>query len=131
MTEKTENKLQQQNNSHNNEEEKSFSESLTEFIIKAKPYVLILWKNKWRFVIFNSVVLVFAVLYLLFLTKPYYRSSVTILPDYGNKSSAVLGQLSGLASLAGVSVGEAPPTQIYQNLITLTTEFLNLPKTTN
>lgn len=101
-----------------NEEQKSFSESLKDFIVKIKPYYNILLKRKWRFVIFNSAVMVLTILYLLFIAKPYFKSSVTILPNYGNKSSEMLGQLSGLASLAGVNVGSADPTQIYQNLLT-------------
>jgi uncharacterized protein involved in exopolysaccharide biosynthesis len=56
------------------------------------------------------------VLYLLILTKPYYESSVVILPEYGSKSN-MLSQLSGLAALAGVKVGEVAPTEIYQNLM--------------
>lgn len=100
------------------ENEKSFTESLTALIIKSKPYFKILWLNKNRFILFNAVVLILTTLYLLLIVKPYFRSTVTILPDYGNKSSEMLGQLSGLASLAGVSVGDTPPTQIYQNLIT-------------
>ncbi|MEW6702182.1 MAG: Wzz/FepE/Etk N-terminal domain-containing protein [Bacteroidota bacterium] len=98
--------------------EKSFSDSLTDLIIKLKPYFKLLWQNRWRFILFNLLVLILTILYLLLIAKPYFKSTVTILPDYGNKSSEMLGQLSGLASLAGVSVGDTPPTQIYQNLIT-------------
>jgi len=47
----------------------------------------------------------------------YYTSSVTILPDYGTKRTT-LDQLSGLASLSGGSIGQASPTEIYQNLLT-------------
>jgi uncharacterized protein involved in exopolysaccharide biosynthesis len=49
--------------------------------------------------------------------KDYYTSTVTILPDYGAKETT-LSQLSGLASLAGVSVGGGTPTDVYQNLLT-------------
>ena len=77
-----------------------------------------LWQNKLKFILFNVFAIILFTLYLLFLTKPYFKSTVTILPDYGNKSSEMFGQLSGLASLAGVSVGDTPPTQIYQNLLT-------------
>ncbi len=52
------------------------------------------------------------------MAKPYYDTTVTILPDYGTNASSMLGQLSGLASLAGVNVGGSTPTQIYQELIT-------------
>ena len=106
------------NRSQTTDSEKSFTDSMTELVIKLKPYFKILWQNKWKFILFNLIVLILTTLYLLLLAKPYFRSTVTILPDYGNKSSEMLGQLSGLASLAGVSVGDTPPTQIYQNLIT-------------
>ena len=66
----------------------------------------------------NLSVAVVTVLVLLFLVKPYYDTTVTILPDYGVNASSLLSQLSGLASLAGVSVGGSTPTQIYQELIT-------------
>lgn len=115
----TDNQQQITNNlSPTTDNEKSFSESLTGLIIKIKPYFRLLWQNKRKFILFNLLVLILTTLYLLFIAKPYFKSTVTILPDYGNKSSEMLGQLSGLASLAGVSVGDTPPTQIYQNLIT-------------
>ncbi len=101
-----------------NEEELSFEERFKQTIEKLRLYAIKLWDSRKKFVIFNAVVLVLTLAYLLFLTKPYYESTVTILPDYGNKSSEMMGSLSGLASLAGVNVGDTPPTQIYQNLIT-------------
>jgi len=101
-----------------NEEELSFEERFKQTVEKLRPYIIRLWKAKKKFVIFNTVVLALTLAYLLFLTKPYYQSTVTILPDYGNKGSEMMGGLSGLASLAGVSVGDTPPTQIYQNLVT-------------
>jgi len=99
-------------------EDKSFSDSLTDFILKTKPYLRILWQNRLKLIIINVIILLLTVAYLLFLAKPYYKSTVIVLPDYGNKGSEMLGQFSGLASLAGVSVGDTPPTQIYQNLLT-------------
>ena len=39
------------------------------------------------------------------------------MPEYGSKSSSMLSQLSGLASIAGVKVGDSAPTEIYQNLV--------------
>ena len=100
------------------EEEPPFGERLKETIEKMRPYFLRLWKLRWRFIYVNGTIAIITILYLLFLTKPYYDSTVTILPDYGNKVSGMLSQLSGLASLAGVSVGKAASTEIYQNLIT-------------
>ncbi len=64
--------------------------------------------------------------YLLFLTKPFFESTVTILPEYGSKSSSMLSQLSGLASIAGVKVGESAPTEIYQTLISSETVLQNI-----
>ena len=49
--------------------------------------------------------------------SPYYESTVTILPEYGNKNSN-LAQIGNLAALAGVNFNEGTPTEIYQVLIT-------------
>ena len=103
--------------SENFEEEMSFEERFQKAVLKLKPYIVHLWEKKKKFLFFNFVIAVLAILYLLFLTKPYYKSSVTILPDFGNNLST-LSQLSGLASLAGINVGQNSATQIYQSLIT-------------
>jgi uncharacterized protein involved in exopolysaccharide biosynthesis len=55
-------------------------------------------------------------LYLIFISKPYFESTVSILPEYGSKSN-MLSQFNNLASLVGVKVGEVSATDIYQNLI--------------
>ncbi len=93
-----------------------FEERFKQTVEKLRPYVIKLWESRKKLIIFNATVLALTLAYLIFLTKPYYTSTVTILPDYGSKESS-LGQLSGLASLAGVSVGSGSPTEIYQNLI--------------
>ena len=99
------------------EDNRSFEEKFKDFVGKIKPYKERLWAVRKKFIIVNLIILILAVAYLLFLAKPYYESTVTILPEYGSKSS-MLSQLSGLASIAGVNVGEAAPTEIYQNIIT-------------
>lgn len=98
-------------------DEISFEERFKQTVEKVNPYAVKLWGSRKNLVIFNVAILVLALAYLLFLTKPYYNSTITILPDYGGKETS-LGQLSSLASLAGVSVGSGAPTEIYQNLIT-------------
>ena len=107
-----------QQNYQDEEQELSFDERFKLTVENWRPYILRLWNARWKFVKINAVVLVLTLVYLLFLTHPYYNSTVTILPDYGNKSGGMLSQLSGLASLAGVSVGKGAPTEIYQNLLT-------------
>lgn len=99
------------------QEELSTEERFKETVEKLRPYIRNLWAARWKLVKINGVVLILALAYLLFLTKPYYTSTVTILPDYGSKETS-LGALSSLASLAGVSVGSGSPTEIYNNLIT-------------
>ncbi len=99
------------------EEELSTEERFKQTVEKLRPYVKNLWDKKWTLIKINTIVLVLTLAYLLFLAKSYYTSTVTILPDYGSKETT-LGQLSSLASLAGVSVGSGSPTDIYQNLIT-------------
>ncbi len=100
-----------------NEEEIPFEERFKQTVEKIRPYVLRLWEAKKKFIIFNVIVLALTLVYLLFLTKPYFTSTITILPDYGTNTS-MMNQLSGLASLAGVSVGHGTPTEIYQKLVT-------------
>jgi uncharacterized protein involved in exopolysaccharide biosynthesis len=97
--------------------QKSFFDVLTDFIIKIKPHIALLWSKRKQLVLVNGGVGVITVLLLYFYIKPYYQSTVTILPDFGNKSSDMLGQFSGLAAMAGVNVGGDVSTQIYQNLI--------------
>lgn len=97
------------------QEEKSLKESAEDFIVKIKPLIKRLWEKKKVFITFNSVVLVLTVLYLLFLVQPYYQSSITILPEYGNTSSS-MSRLAGLASMAGINVGETSPVQVYEHL---------------
>lgn len=100
-----------------NEEEIPFEERFKKTVDKVRPYIKRLWTVRKKFIIFNIVVLILALVYLIFLTKPYYTSTVTILPDYGSKETS-LGALSNLASMAGVNVGQGSPTEIYQNLVT-------------
>ncbi len=97
-------------------DELTFEQRFIQLVGKYRPYFLRLWEARWKLIIFNFAVLLLTILYLLFLAKPYFESSVTILPEYGSKSSTLSG-LSELAGLAGVKVGEGAPTEIYQNLI--------------
>ncbi len=98
------------------EDNRSFEEKFKDFVKKVKPYKEQLWAVRKKFLLVNFIVLILALAYLLFLTNPYFESTVTILPEYGSKSST-LGQFSELAAIAGVNLGEASPTEIYQNLI--------------
>ena len=98
------------------EDNRTFEEKFKTLSKKIKPYKDRLWAVRKKFIIINFVVLILALVYLLFIAKPYFESTITILPEYGSKSN-MLSQLSGLAELAGVKVGETAPTEIYQNLI--------------
>lgn len=98
------------------EDTRTFDEKFRDMVEKIRPYLQRLWSNRKKFFLFNLVILIITILYLLFLTKPYFKSSIEILPEYGSKTS-MLSQLSGLASIAGVNVGDAVPTEIYQNLL--------------
>ena len=84
---------------------------------KLRPYIMKLWDVRKKLMFFNGVIAVLVLVYLYLITKPYFESTVTILPEYGSKSTTLSG-LTQLASLAGVRVGEGAPTEIYQNLIT-------------
>ncbi|QQS35721.1 MAG: hypothetical protein IPM56_15990 [Ignavibacteriales bacterium] len=98
------------------QDNRTTEEKISDSVKKIRPYLTRLKESRKKLVVFNSIVFVLMLGYLLFLTKPYYSSSVTILPEYGNKSTT-LSRLSSLAALAGVNVGEGAPTEIYQNLI--------------
>lgn len=108
------------------EDNRTFEEKFRSVIEKVKPYIKKLWGKRKKIIIVNTAVLIIALAYLLFLAKPYFNSTVTILPEYGSKSSSVLSQLSGLASIAGVKVGEAAPTEFYQVLISSETVMQNV-----
>lgn len=98
------------------EDNRTFEEKVRDNYLKVKPFIEILLNNKKKFLIFNITILILSLLYLFIFKKSYYTSSVSILPEYGNKSG-LINQLSGLAAIAGINVGEASPTEIYQNLI--------------
>ena len=110
--------IENPNNNLNTDVELSFEERFKQAVEKVRPYLIHLWGCKKRLMIINSIILVITLLYLIFMTKPYYDSTVTILPDYGTNMSSMLSQLSGLASLAGVNVGKSTPAQVYQELVT-------------
>jgi uncharacterized protein involved in exopolysaccharide biosynthesis len=97
---------------------KPFFDSLVDFIIRIKPYAVLLWSRRKYIAWVNGSVGVLSLFILFVLVTPYYQSTVTILPDFGNKSSDMLSQFASIASLAGVNVGGDISTQIYQNLVT-------------
>jgi uncharacterized protein involved in exopolysaccharide biosynthesis len=97
---------------------KPFLEILTDGIIRLKPHAVLLWRKRKQLLLANGGVGIITILILYFLVDPYYQSTVTILPDFGNKTSDMVSQFSGLASLAGINVGGGDlSTQIYQNLV--------------
>jgi uncharacterized protein involved in exopolysaccharide biosynthesis len=88
---------------------------LKSFLLTVKKTLLQLWDARKQLAIINGSLAVIFTAGLFIFGKPYYESTITILPEYGNKLP--LGGLSGLASLAGLSMGDAAPTEIYENLI--------------
>lgn len=86
------------------------------FAEKLQPFFSLIWQARKKIIITNLIVAALILIYLYLIAKPYFESTVTILPEYGNKSTT-LSNLSQLAALAGVRVGEGAPTDIYQNLI--------------
>ncbi len=99
------------------EDNRPFKERFQETVETWRPYILALWDKRKKFILINTIVLILALGYLLFLTHPYFDSTVVILPEYGS-SSSMLSQLSGLASMVGISTGKTSPTEIYQKLLT-------------
>ncbi|OGU35876.1 MAG: hypothetical protein A2455_02565 [Ignavibacteria bacterium RIFOXYC2_FULL_35_16] len=83
---------------------------------KLRPYIKQLWEVRKKLMIFNGAVAVLVLLYLYLIARPYFESTVTILPEFGSKSTTLAG-LSQLATLVGVRPAEGAPAEIYQNLI--------------
>ncbi len=75
-----------------------------------------LWGWKKQIILINSAVVIAVISYLILFVDPYYESSIAILPEFGNNASTLSG-LSNLASIAGLNLGEAVPTEIYENLV--------------
>jgi uncharacterized protein involved in exopolysaccharide biosynthesis len=107
---------EQENKTDTGKQALTIEQRLNLLIEKFRPYFLRLWQLRKKMILVNFIVAVLLLVYLYLIAKPYFESSVTILPEYGNKSTT-LSNLSQLAALAGVRVGEGAPTDIYQNLI--------------
>ena len=111
MDEKTETALGSNgNNKASNEDE------LKRKVIFLSGIFKQIWGWKKQIIIINSAVAIAAVSFLLFFVDPYYESSIAILPEFGNNATTLSG-ISNLASIAGLNLGEAAPTEIYENLI--------------
>ena len=95
----------------------SAEEEFRKTVIAARPHFKKLKENKLKFAWINLSIAFLTLLILFFFVSPYYESTVTVLPEYGNKNTN-LGQISDLAAIAGVKVGEGAPTEIYQVLVT-------------
>ncbi len=91
-------------------------DKIQNLIEKFRPYVVRLWELRKKLFLINFVIAVLAIAYLYIFGKPYFESIITILPEYGSKSTTLSG-LTQLAALAGVRVGEGAPSEIYQNLV--------------
>lgn len=66
--------------------------------------LVVLWKGKWIVISFTLVLAIAAVVIAIVQT-PWYRAEVLLAPAEQRDMPAVGGQLGGLVSLAGVSVG--------------------------
>jgi uncharacterized protein involved in exopolysaccharide biosynthesis len=95
----------------------SAEEEFRRTVAAARPHFKNLKENRKKFIWINISVAVLVLVLLFFVVSLYYESTVTILPDYGNKNTS-LNQISDLAAMAGVKVGEGAPTEIYQVLVT-------------
>jgi uncharacterized protein involved in exopolysaccharide biosynthesis len=76
----------------------------------------VIWKSKKLIASVVGVVTVLAVIYSL-IAPEYFRSTATLLPEMEKSKLAALGNLSDLASLAGVSTGEVSLTKLYPTII--------------
>lgn len=90
-------------------------EKIGKIITRIRPSFLRIWSVRRRYLSINASVALLAIVLLLLFVRPYYESTMTILPEYGSKSQ--LSGLSDLASLAGLNLGESSPMEIYRNLL--------------
>lgn len=109
--------MNQEVNKESKEQPQKNQDKIKNLIEKVRPYAITLWGLRKKLLLFNFIVAAAAIAYLYIFGKPYFESTITILPEYGSKSTTLSG-LSQLAALAGVRVGEGAPTEIYQNLLT-------------
>ena len=96
----------------------SREERFRETIERLRRNAAKLWASRRKIFYINGIIAIVVASIMIFVVNPYYESSVRILPEYGATATSMLNQLSGLASLAGVSVGATVPTEIYEKLIT-------------
>ncbi len=96
-------------------EEKNYMSENNQAIDKLKDYINRIRTYRRELLIFNGIIAVITLIILLFIIKPYYSSSVSILPDVGRKSTFT--RLNEFASLAGININEGAGTEIYQNLV--------------
>jgi uncharacterized protein involved in exopolysaccharide biosynthesis len=68
--------------------------------------IFLAWRSRWLIIIVTAMFGVAAVIYSLLATE-WYRTDVVLLPVERRSASTGLSQLSGLASLAGISVGQS------------------------
>lgn len=85
----------------------------------SRQYIVLLslfWNNKYF--ILKTVISTLILSVVLFLVLPkYYRSSVVLLPQDNNGSMFSGGGISGLASLAGVSLGQSSDEKLFPAVI--------------
>jgi uncharacterized protein involved in exopolysaccharide biosynthesis len=78
--------------------------------------LLVVWQSKLLIAEIVGAVTVIAVIVSLLLPK-YYKSTAVILPETDKSKLASLSQVSALASLAGLNIGEIPLEQLYPTIV--------------
>lgn len=105
------------NQSHDPEKsKKSLKDQFDYILIGLFSGLKSLLSIKRRIIVANIIGLVIIAVYIFIIRTNNYESTITILPEYGSKTTT-LSQLSSLASLAGIKVGESSPIQIYSNIL--------------
>ncbi len=94
---------------------RTFDEQLADAVDKIRPLVMRIWSARVKFLLINIAVDLTVLFYLLIFVKPYFESTVSILPDYGNKST--LSGLGDLVAMTGLNVGNPSPTDIYDKIL--------------
>jgi uncharacterized protein involved in exopolysaccharide biosynthesis len=78
--------------------------------------LLVVWQSKFLIAMIVGAVTVAAIAISLLLPK-YYKSTAVILPETDKSKLASLSQVSALAGLAGLNIGEIPLEQLYPTIV--------------
>ncbi len=91
-------------------------EALSEPTVTLRDLLPPVWRNRKK-IAWISAGLALLALLISFLFPKYYKSTATLLPEADKSKLSGLGELTGLASLAGVNVGGSDLAKLYPTIV--------------